>query len=275
MNRQVRRKNKRIEEWFKSLSQEKYDLIEKVVDVRVREVVNATNKVIDTSFSAALADVYEDITIKEREYILDLAYDYILEAESFLRKYKEGWMDELKKHEKEIKGRIEELLKAKTVKSKGIKILKREFEEVPAKDLSKLWMEVKEELNIKVPVYSLDTDIKKKEVKETEKIKIEEPEVVIEKEVVKEEKVKSNLKLVRATIQGEYGTYEKEGNSVKVGSMVFKNENELEKYKKTELAQFEEEVKKEIEELVKRKNEEKEKFMKQLGEILDVISMVV
>lgn len=275
MNRQVRRKNKRIEEWFKSLSQEKYDLIEKVVDVRVREVVNATNKVIDTSFSAALADVYEDITIKEREYILDLAYDYILEAESFLRKYKEGWMDELKKHEKEIKGRIEELLKAKTVKSKGIKILKREFEEVPAKDLSNLWMEVKEELNIKVPVYSLDTDIKKKEVKETEKIKIEEPEVVIEKEVVKEEKVKSNLKLVRATIQGEYGTYEKEGNSVKVGSMVFKNENELEKYKKTELAQFEEEVKKEIEELVKRKNEEKEKFMKQLGEILDVISMVV
>ena len=275
MGRQEIRKQKRLEEWLKSLSNDKIMLLENIINSRVEKVLYSANELIETSVAAAISDL-QDLSEREIEDILILANSYMKDSKEFLKKYGEDWIMELKKVEKQIKVRIAELLKAKTVKSKGIKILKKEFEEIPAKDLSNFWMQVKEELNINVTVNSLEPEVKKEvEVKETEKIKIEEPEVIIKKEVPKEKKAKSHLKLLKATIQGEYGTYEKEGSAVKVGTMVFKSENDLEKYKKIELAQFDEEIKREIDELIKRKNEEKEKFMKQLGEILDVISMVV
>lgn len=68
----------------------------------------------------------------------------------------------------------------------------------------------------------------------------------------KADSLNSNFEVVKM-IKGKYRMYEKHGNTVKVGDMVFKNERDIENYKKREI----------------------ERFMLELGEILEVMYMEV
>lgn len=65
--------------------------------------------------------------------------------------------------------------------------------------------------------------------------------------------INKDLKVLKMTIKGKYGTYEKEGTKVKVGELEFKNEQDIENYKQREMT----------------------RFMAELGEILDVMLMEV
>lgn len=68
----------------------------------------------------------------------------------------------------------------------------------------------------------------------------------------KSELLNSDFEVVQM-IKGKYRMYEKQGHTVKVGDMIFRTESDIENYKKREI----------------------EKFMLELGEILEVMYMEV
>lgn len=243
MNRQEKRRIQKLEQWVNSLSSDKQMIIEQTVSNRTEKRVWALNQAIDTSIAAALSDLH-NLSIKEIEEVLKLTNSYLKDSEEFLRKNGENWIMELKKIEPQIKKRIKELRKAGVLKSRGLVELKKEFD-VPAKDLDNFWLEVKEEFNVEVSTNTLNDPVKEAKGKKVEKIKIEEPKVEIKKE--------NKLKVLKATIEGQYGTYEKEGTTVKIGDLVFRNEQDVEDYKHREMA----------------------RFMAELTEILDVMLMGV
>ena len=155
-------------------------------------------------------------------------------------------------NDKAIKAKIREYRKDKVLKATALKKLKREFN-VSEKVLDEFWLEVKQE---------------KKATKKEDRIK-DKKEKLIASEEVTAEKIKQSLgeakgqaedkyinkdlKVLKMTVKGKYGTYEKEGTKVKVGELEFKNEQDIENYKNKEMA----------------------RFMEELGEILDVMLMEV
>ena len=151
-----------------------------------------------------------------------------------------------------IKAKIREYRKDKVLKATALKKLKREFN-VSEKVLDEFWLEVKQE---------------KKATKKEDRIK-DKKEKLIASEEVTAEKIKQSLgeakgqaedkyinkdlKVLKMTVKGKYGTYEKEGTKVKVGDLEFKNEQDIDNYKQREMA----------------------RFLAELGEILDVMLMEV
>jgi hypothetical protein len=160
--------------------------------------------------------------------------------------------EEMNVNDKAIKAKIREYRKDKVLKATALKKLKREFN-VSEKVLDEFWLEVKQE---------------KKATKKEDRIK-DKKEKLIASEEVTAEKIKQSLgeakgqaedkyinkdlKVLKMTVKGKYGTYEKEGTKVKVGDLEFKNEQDIDNYKQREMA----------------------RFLAELGEVLDVMLMEV
>ena len=151
-----------------------------------------------------------------------------------------------------IKAKIREYRKDKVLKATALRKLKREFG-VSEKVLDEFWLEVKQEK--KAPK-------KESVIKDTKEklIASEEITVGVIKQSLGEAKgqaedtcINKDLKVLKMTVKGKYGTYEKEGTKVKVGELEFKNEQDIENYKQREMA----------------------RFLAELGEILDVMLMEV
>ena len=77
----------------------------------------------------------------------------------------------------------------------------------------------KEKIEIKVPHYTKPIDVSKEEVFK-----------------------KSNLRIKSGIVEGKYVDYEIVDGTVKVGQEVFKNENDIERYRKEQLIQFYEQI---------------------------------
>lgn len=91
--------------------------------------------------------------------------------------------------------------------------------------------------------------IEKPKLKEKQEIKV--PHDVVPIDTNKEIK-KSNLRIKSGIIEGKYVDYQIINGTVKVGQEVFKNENDIERYRKEQLQQF----------------------YTQLGEIQEVLEMI-
>ena len=156
-----------------------------------------------------------------------------------------------------IKAKIRIYREQKVLKSKSLIQLIREFG-VSEKVVDELWLEVKQEKKI-----TNSTAKKENEIIKTTKEKLiasEEITTGVIKQSLGEAKgqaedkyINKDLKVLKMTVKGKYGTYEKEGTKVKVGDLEFKNEQDIENYKQREMA----------------------RFMAELGEILDVMLMEV
>lgn len=154
-----------------------------------------------------------------------------------------------------IKAKIRIYREQKVLKSKALRQLIREFG-VSEKVVDELWLEVKQEKKI-----TNSTAKKENEIIKTTKEKLiasEEITTGVIKQSLGEAKgqaedkyINKDLKVLKMTVKGKYGTYEKEGT--KVGDLEFKNEQDIENYKQREMA----------------------RFMAELGEILDVMLMEV
>ena len=155
-----------------------------------------------------------------------------------------------------IKVKIREYRKDKVLKATALRKLKREFG-VSEKVLDEFWIEVKQE-------EKATNNTAKKE----DRIKDEKEKLIASEEVTagaikqslgeakgqaEDKYINKDLKVLKMTVKGKYGTYEKEGTKVKVGELEFKNEQDIENYKNKEMA----------------------RFMEELGEILDVMLMEV
>lgn len=156
-----------------------------------------------------------------------------------------------------IKAKIREYRKDKVLKATALRKLKKEFG-VSDKVLDEFWIEVKQEKKA-----TSNTAKKEDKIIKTTKEKLiasEEVTVGKIKQSLGEAKgqaedtcINKDLKVLKMTIKGKYGTYEKEGTKVKVGELEFKNEQDIENYKQREMT----------------------RFMAELGEILDVMLMEV
>ena len=156
-------------------------------------------------------------------------------------------------NDKAIKAKIRIYREQRVLKATALRKLKKEFG-VSDKVLDEFWLEVKQEKK------AINNTAKKEDkvIKTTKEKLIASEEITVG--VVKqslgqaEDKyINKDLKILKMTIKGKYGTYEKEGTKVKVGELEFKNEKDIENYKQKEMA----------------------RFMAELGEILDVMLMEV
>ena len=154
-----------------------------------------------------------------------------------------------------IKAKIRIYREQRVLKSKALRQLIREFG-VSENVVDELWLEVKQEKATN------NTAKKEDRIKDKKEKLIASEEVTAEKikQSLGEAKgqaedkcINKDLKVLKMTVKGKYGTYEKEGTKVKVGELEFKNEQDIENYKQREMA----------------------RFMAELGEILDVMLMEV
>lgn len=160
-------------------------------------------------------------------------------------------------NDKAIKEKIRIYREQRVLKATALRKLKKEFG-VSEKVLGEFWLEAKQEEKA-----TNNTAKKEDKIIKTTKEKLIASEEITE-EVIKqslgeakgqaEDKyINKDLKVLKMTVKGKYGTYEKEGTKVKVGELEFKNEQDIESYKNKEMA----------------------RFMAELGEILDVMLMEV
>ena len=155
-----------------------------------------------------------------------------------------------------IKAKIRIYREEKVLKSTALRKLKKEFG-VSDKVLDEFWIEVKQEEKATNNTAKKEDKIKDKKEK---LIASEEITAGVIKQSLGEAKgqakdkyINKDLKVLKMTVKGKYGTYEKEGTKVKVGDLEFKNEQDIENYKQREMA----------------------RFLAELGEILDVMLMEV
>ena len=160
-------------------------------------------------------------------------------------------------NDKAIKAKIRIYREQRVLKATALKALKKEFG-VSDKVIDELWLEVKLEKK------AISNTAKKEDkiIKTTKEKLITSEEITagVIKQSLGEAKgqaedkyINKDLKVLKMTVKGKYGTYEKEGTKVKVGELEFKNEQDIENYKQREMT----------------------RFMAELGEILDVMLMEV
>ena len=160
-------------------------------------------------------------------------------------------------NDKAIKEKIRIYREQRVLKATALRKLRKEFG-VSDKVLDEFWIEVKQEKKA-----TSNTAKKEDKIIKTTKEKLiasEEITAGVIKQSLGEAKgqaedkyINKDLKVLKMTVKGKYGTYEKEGTKVKVGDLEFKNEQDIENYKQREMA----------------------RFLAELGEILDVMLMEV
>ena len=160
-------------------------------------------------------------------------------------------------NDKAIKEKIRIYREQKVLKATAIRKLKREFG-VSEKVLDEFWLEVKQEKKATSNTAKKEDKI----IKTTKEKLIASEEVTVgkikqslgeAKGQAEDKYISKDLKVLKMTVKGKYGTYEKEGTKVKVGELEFKNEQDIDNYRQREMA----------------------RFLAELGEILDVMLMEV
>jgi len=238
MGREEKRKMDRLEQWFNSLAEDKKQMIYGIINDKINSNNNMMNVISDMCMIGALDDVLE-VTIHDIKNVITKTKEYMVDYGEFLENEKNGGIKMIDNEElrKEIKGKIIKLMNTKVAKAKGLKLLKNEFN-LPFAELSDLWLECK---NME---YRKETD----RVPENVGPIVVNP--IINKEVVVEEKKMENinekeagktvgpekkisLKVIRVTteVEGEYGTYIKNADGVKIGDRLYSDKDMVMKEK--------------------------------------------
>ena len=130
-----------------------------------------------------------------------------------------------------IKAKIREYRKDKVLKATALRKLKKEFG-VSDKVLDEFWIEVKQEKKATSNTAKKEDKI----IKTTKEKLIASEEVTVgkikqslgeAKGQAEDKYINKDLKVLKMTVKGKYGTYEKEGTKVKVGDLEFKNEQDI------------------------------------------------
>lgn len=141
----------------------------------------------------------------------------------------------------EIKNRIMELINSNVKKTDGIKILRQEFKGETSQDLVELWRIVKEENEINTEnKYTPKKTVKEPKVVSNANTSKKEDKAILESENKAE--ISNKFKILKKviTIQGEYGTYVKDGSTVKSNNLEFATADDVAAYEKKLIAEEEE-----------------------------------
>jgi hypothetical protein len=168
-----------------------------------------------------------DVSISDIKNVIIKTKEYMVNYGEYLEKEKDGGIKMIENEQLRglIKSKIRAFIKGKMDKARGLKMLKHEFN-LPNAELSDLWLECKNEICVK------STD--KIPGNEDIKYSISEEEKTTDQKVepLKTEK-KISLKVIRVTteVQGEYGTYVKNNDGVKIGDNLYSDLDAVKKEK--------------------------------------------
>ncbi|HBJ2622341.1 TPA: hypothetical protein LA827_002082 [Clostridium botulinum] len=244
MNRVERRRNEResvsLLKWIKTLSPEKSLLINDYINQKVDKMVWSINQALDTCIAAALIDK-KDLSITEITELIIKANEYMKDSEKFLSEYGEDWIMKINELKPKIMEMSKSLLENDFNQADSVKSLKKEFKDVPTKDLVYIFKETKEEWCKKCAELTKDDrekiKAKNKAYKEKQKITPKEVEKLVE---TNKKAIEDTFRVIskEITLEGKFGIYKITKNGVQAGKEYFQDAEALEAYKKEELKAF-------------------------------------
>ncbi|NFO48680.1 hypothetical protein FDB40_17670 [Clostridium botulinum] len=235
--------DKKLEIWEKSLNQEQLLLLTYAIKSEVNKLDDLISSTLDNCYGAAIGD-YTDLSIKEIKKIIKKAYEYMEDSKNFIKESGMDWMNKIEKVEKLVEQFLRMEMAAGTLKSNAITKAKKKFD-IPAKDISNLWLLIKEEdypeKCINFGNNKEKGKILKKAYTEVEKVSNTITPKEVEKPVETNKKaVEDNFRIIskEITLEGKFGIYKITKNGVQAGKEYFQDAEALEAYKKEELKAF-------------------------------------
>ena len=133
--------------WYKGLPVSRKMFIGRFVEQEAIKNDNIVAMIMDKCILAAMDD-NTDLSIILMKKIIKEYNDYILEYKEYLDKNGNGGMDMIEniKVREEVKGKMKKMIGEGVEKVKGMAILKKEYN-LPAAELSELWIDCKVELD--------------------------------------------------------------------------------------------------------------------------------
>lgn len=270
--------DKKLELWEQSLEPDKLVLIAHAVKTEVSKLDELINTTLDNCYGAAIGD-YTDLSIKEIQEIVKKAYEYMEDSKKFINESGLEWMNKTVKVEEDVKQFLRKEMAAGIVKSEAMIKAKKKFD-IPAKDISNLWLIVKEE---DFPERCINNGDNQAKGKIQNKAKSEEKEVKgktiqedknksVEKRIDKQkEDIKTNLVEITEIrkFKGNFGEYEKSNVGVKTGDIIFKDADDIEDSK----AEVEAEIKVMREDFEKAISQKRLLALGKLNEVMELLSM--
>ncbi len=235
--------DKKLEIWEKSLNQEQLLLLTYAIKSEVKKLDDLISSTLDSCYGAAIGD-FTDLNIEHIQEIVKRAYDYMADSKEFIKESGMDWMNKIEKNEESVKQFLRKEMEAGTLKSNAITKAKKKFN-IPAKDISNLWLIIKEE---DYPEKCINFGNNKEKGKILKKVYTEAEKVsnaITPKEVKKP--VETNKKAIEdtfkviskeITLEGKFGIYKITKNGVQAGKEYFKDLETLEAYKVEELKAF-------------------------------------
>lgn len=255
--------------WINSLSGERAEFIREFANWQSKKDMKNTLSVIDRCMSAAIVNVLD----ADWETIQKIQDDMVQFLDEDTKKMGEnkaiyGGLEMATKKINEqgelVEKRVNELVDQGVKQNEMVKILTAEFsmlskamitnaiKKVKSKrlenieDAAKYILEDNKELKEKIKAEAKEiakvvADNLEKELEKEDHIaevgqKIEKAQEI--KEEVKEEKEMSKLKIKKVELEGEFGSYIREGNKVVAGEITFNSLEELEEYHRKEIELF-------------------------------------
>lgn len=251
--RELERKQKRLSIWLKSLSKEQIELIESVSRQQSKDDLLIYSKAYEMVLRPYLNGIY---TPDESEKELEKIFNQVELEGKKVKEYNqrgENYMAKIDQEKDNIIKTYEELIKSGKKHTAAMDELIIKYSEFTVNALRNVITKYKKEIQDEVK--KMNKEYKEIEYKKTE----EEKEIADALEYIFEEPKKEEntedknitvgplpkLKIKTAIIQGEYGEYTIEGNTIKVGEEIFKDLTEVTQYEEKEIEKF----KKKIEEI--------------------------
>ena len=248
--------------WINSLSGERVGYIREFADWQSKKDMKNTLNVLDRCMSAAIVNVL-DIDWTVIQEIQDNMIHFLEEDTKKMGENKEiyGGLEmatkKINETEKDVEKRVNELIDQGVKQKEMVQILSMDFPMLSKAMITNAIKRVKSERleNTEDAAKYILEDNKelKEEAKEiAEKVvanlekELEKEDHIAEvgqmieesKEEIKEEKIMSKLKVKRIELEGEFGSYIREGDKVTAGEITFNSLEELEEYKKKEIELF-------------------------------------
>ncbi len=236
--------DKKLEIWEKSLTQEELVLLTYAIKGEVKKLDDLISSTLDNCYGAAIGD-FTDLNIEQIQEIVKRAYDYMADSKEFIKESGMGWMNKIEKVEKSVKQFLRKEMVAGTLKSNALAKAKKKFD-IPAKDISNLWLIIKEEDYPEKCINFGNNKEKGKMLKKKDYTEVKkESNAIIPKEA--EKPIETNKKVIEdtfriiskeITLEGKFGIYKITKNGVQAGKEYFKDLEALEAYKEAELKAF-------------------------------------
>jgi hypothetical protein len=234
LERDLQKEDKRNKLWYDKLPIDRKMYIERCIEARTIHNDNLVAAIMDRCFVGAMDDNL-DISSEDIKKIINESNEYIADYKLYLDKegYEGGFnMIENLELREQVMVKIRGYMSGEIDKARGLRLLKKEFK-LPNAELSDLWIECKPGGAVK----NMKKD-KSKQEKFLEEVAIENEKILnkdiskdfdkgidqVISEKVEEETVvdcvkRTKLKVVKTTVElvGEYGTYLKGSDGVRIG----------------------------------------------------------